>query len=110
MKLERACFRGTCVSSNAVNATESLTTATHRAIEIALSPSPSEGTHELLPVMRELCATARRDGTRAEELIILFKKVWSDCPEVRTLPRESSTRLFDEVVTLCIKEYYGTPR
>lgn len=35
---------------------------------------------------------------------------WSDRPEVRTLSRESTTRLFDEVVTLCIKEYYGTPR
>jgi hypothetical protein len=60
--------------------------------------------------MRDLCAEARREGTRAEELIVLFKKVWSDRPDVRTMPRETTGRLFDEVVTMCIQEYYAGTR
>lgn len=93
-----------------VTDTNALTTATHRALEIALETSRGVYGEDLEAVMRELCATARRDGTRAEELIVLFKKVWSDRPELRGRSREETARLFDRVVTLCIKEYYESPR
>lgn len=93
-----------------VRDTDHLTTVTQRALEIALEPSRRETGEDLETVMRELCAAARRDGTRAEELIILFKKVWSDRPEVRGRTREETVRLFDRVVTMCIKEYYEHPR
>jgi hypothetical protein len=83
-----------------------LTTVTHRALEIALEPSRGRDGEDLEVVMGELCATARRQGTRAEELIVLFKKVWSDRPELRGRTREETARLFDQVVTMCIKEYY----
>jgi hypothetical protein len=56
--------------------------------------------------MRELCAEARRHGMRSEQLIVLFKKTWAERPELRTMSREDTNRLFDEVVTMCIEEYY----
>ena len=90
--------------------TDHLTTVTHRALEIALEPSRGRDGEDLEFVMRELCAVARRDGTRAEELIVLFKKVWSDRPELRGRTREETARLFDQVVTMCIKEYYQHSR
>lgn len=93
-----------------VSSTDNLTTATHRAIEIALEPSRGEGSGDLHDAVRDLCAEARRDGTRAEELIILFKKAWSDRPEVRVRSREDTARLFDKVLTMCIKEYYDGHR
>ena len=96
--------------SSFVRDTDHLTTVTHRALEIALEPSRRGDGRDLEATMRELCAAARRDGTRAEELIVLFKKVWSDRPELRGRTREESARLFDQVVTMCIKEYYELPR
>ncbi len=93
-----------------VRDTDHLTTVTHRALEIALEPSRDRNGQDLEALMRELCAAARRDGTRAEELIVLFKKVWSDRPELRGRTREETARLFDRVVTMCIKEYYEHPR
>lgn len=93
-----------------VRDTEHLTTVTQRALEIALEPSRRQTGEDLESVMRELCAAARRDGTRAEELIILFKKVWSDRPELHGRTREETVRLFDRVVTMCIKEYYEQHR
>ena len=97
-------------SSGFVRDTEHLTTVTQRALEIALEPARREDDEELETVMHELCAAARRDGTRAEELIVLFKKVWSGRPELRGRTREETARLFDRVVTMCIKEYYEHAR
>jgi hypothetical protein len=94
----------------AVKDTDHLTTVTHRALSIALEPSRGGDGPDLEAVMRELCAAARRDGTRAEELIVLFKRVWADRPELHGRTREESARLFDQVVTMCIKEYYQQPR
>ena len=93
-----------------VRDTDHLTTVTHRALEIALEPSRDRDGQGLEAVMRELCAAARRDGRRAEELIVLFKQVWSDRPELRGRTREEAAHLFDQVVTMCIKEYYEGPR
>jgi hypothetical protein len=93
-----------------VRNTDHLTTVTHRAVEIALEPSRGRNGDDLEVVIGELCAAARRDGARAEELIVLFKKVWSDRPELRGRTREETALLFDQVVTMCIKEYYQHPR
>ena len=90
--------------------TDHLTTVTHRALDIAFDLSRRRDGQDLEAVLRELCAAARRDGTRAEELVILFKKVWSDRPELRGRTREETARLFDRVVTMCIKEYYEHTR
>jgi hypothetical protein len=47
---------------------------------------------------------------RAEQLILLFKKTWSERPELRTMPREETARLFDSVVSMCVEEFYDGAR
>lgn len=84
-----------------------LTTATHRALELALRSPQGTDSSDLSATMRELCAAARQQGLRAEELIMLFKKTWSERPELRTMPREETARLFDSVVSMCVEEFYG---
>jgi hypothetical protein len=79
-------------------------------LEIALRPAQGDGNGDLKTIMRELCAEARQQGTRAEGLIVLFKKAWSERPELQTLSREEAGRLFDEAITMCIEEYYDGAR
>jgi hypothetical protein len=86
--------------------TAHLTIATHRALDFALTPASVPGS-DLQAAMRELCAAARRQGMRAEELIVLFKKTWAERPELRTMPREETARLFDSVVSMCVEEFYS---
>jgi hypothetical protein len=87
-----------------------LTTATNRAVERALRPGHGEGDGDLRDVVRDLCTEARRQGTRAEELIVLFKRTWSEHPELQTMSPEETGRRLDQIVTMCIKEYYDGPR
>jgi len=84
-----------------------LTTATNRALELALRPPQDIDSSDLATTMRELCAAARQQGLRAEELIVMFKRTWAERPELRTMSREETSRLFDAVVTMCVEEYYG---
>jgi hypothetical protein len=84
--------------------------STSRALELALRPAQGDGNGDLQHVMRELCAEARRRGMRAEALIVLFKKAWSERPELQTMSREETSRLFDEAITMCIEEYYDGAR
>ncbi len=86
--------------------TTHLTTATNRTLELALRPGPATGGSDLQTAMRELCAAARLQGMRAEELIVLFKRTWAERPELRTMSREETGRLLDSVVTMCVDEYY----
>lgn len=86
-----------------------LTAAAHRALECALHPDAGTRSVGLQQAIRTLCEEARRQGVRAEELIVLFKKTWAERPELQTLSREETTRLFDEMVSLCVEEFYRAP-
>ena len=83
-----------------------LATGTERTLALALQPDRGSRALDLQRAMRALCDDARRQGMRAEELIILFKKTWQARPELRNMSREASGRLFDSVVTMCVEEYY----
>jgi hypothetical protein len=87
-----------------------LTSATERALEVALRSDG--GTHglDLQPAIRDVCAEARRQGLRAEELIVLFKRAWHGRPELKTLSREETGRRLESVITMCVEEYYGGAR
>ena len=87
-----------------------LTTATHRAVECALHPAQGQGDADLQDIVRDLCAEARRQGTRAETLIVLFKKAWAERPELQIRSQAETSRLLDRVVTMCIEEYYDGAR
>ena len=84
-----------------------LSTATHRTLELAMRRGTAGP--DLQSAIRELCAQARRRGMRAEELIVLFKRTWAERPELQTLSREETGPLFDDMVSLCVEEFYRAP-
>ena len=58
-------------------------------------------------VLRRLAGEAHERQLHGEHLLVAFKRVWSEMPEVRAL-RETGERqrLLDRLVTLCIDTYY----
>ena len=82
-----------------------LVTATTNAIELALGADRPEHDEPLRVAMRRLCADARRSGMRSEELVVLLKLTWRARPELR-VSRAHGSLVLDQVVTLCIQEYY----
>lgn len=65
------------------------------------------------PVLRAaVCALAREARARAvppERLIVCFKTLWAEEVSVRPVAdRRSQTGLFEQMVTLCIEEYFAT--
>jgi hypothetical protein len=54
---------------------------------------------------RAIAADAAARGLRAEELVIAFKQLWMSTPELSPVRRRSRT-VVDELVTICINEYY----
>lgn len=57
--------------------------------------------------LRRLAAEAHDRQLHGEHLLVAFKRVWSEMPEVRAF-REAGERqrLLDRLVTLCIDAYY----
>jgi hypothetical protein len=55
-----------------------------------------------------MCDEARRNGLRAEQLVITIKQAWESIPEVcRHVSVEQRTRVLSGVVTMCIDEFYA---
>lgn len=58
--------------------------------------------------LRELCDDAHRNRVRVEQLVIAIKQGWSDLhsdhPRTRSVGPDA---LLNQVITLCIDEYYG---
>lgn len=57
--------------------------------------------------LRAVSRDARARGITAERLLIDFKLLWYALPEVRTLRPQQQSDGLAELVTLCIREYYG---
>ena len=64
---------------------------------------------KLRVALREVCERARRDGVRAEHLLIVLKESWRELPERATLPRFHADEALGRVVSACINEYYQDP-
>ena len=62
------------------------------------------------PVCDALTVLAREAQERqlhAEHMLIAFKRVWGDLPEVHAIPTDAERRrMLDRVVKLCIDTYY----
>ena len=57
----------------------------------------------------QMSREARERGILPEQLLIVLKDTWSTLPEVRVMDNTNEqVRLLQRVVTMCIKEYYGT--
>ena len=62
------------------------------------------------PVCDALGVLAREAQERqlhAEQMLIAFKRVWAEMPEVQSIPGDAERkRILDRVVKLCIDSYY----
>lgn len=58
--------------------------------------------------LESVCALARRDEIRAEQLLILLKDAWRRLPEVQSAARMDADVTLACVVTHCIEEFYRT--
>lgn len=56
--------------------------------------------------LRDACGRARRDGVRAEQVIVSLKKAWREVPERLRVPQHDADQVLARVVTACINEYY----
>ena len=67
------------------------------------------GDSTLAPALHAVASEARDRGLRAEEVLVILKTTWFEMgggAGVATL-HGSGTRRLDELVTACIKAYYG---
>jgi hypothetical protein len=83
-----------------------LTLATHRALDTALRSNGGRHDH-LQHALRELCDQAHQAGAQPETLIVLFKRSWAERADVRALPVDDATQVFERVITMCLDQYYG---
>lgn len=59
--------------------------------------------------LRDVCERARRDGVRAEHLLMVLKESWRDLPERAEVPRHDADDVLARLVSACIDEYYEDP-
>lgn len=64
--------------------------------------------HSLRRALRALCVEARAKELRAEQLILIFKRVWHSLPESRGGEARKRQNLLDRLITICVEEYYAT--
>ena len=62
---------------------------------------------ELQALLQEASASARARGIPAERLLVEFKLLWYALPEVRALRPPLQSDALGELVTLCIRAYFG---
>ena len=56
---------------------------------------------------RFVAEDARGQGLAVERLLVALKGVWAGLAEVRQLPAHDARDLLDQLVSLCIRAYYG---
>lgn len=61
---------------------------------------------ELRIALRAVCDRARRDGVRAEHLLVVLKESWRELPKQPRLQRPNADEALARVVSACINEYY----
>lgn len=84
------------------------TTAQLRA---ALERSLQDGSHSdgLKPLLARAAVEARERGLQAEQLLLALKDIWYSLPQLSVHPAdETQTRLLQQLIARCIKEYYAS--
>lgn len=56
--------------------------------------------------LREACSVAKHQHLRAEHLLVILKQSWQRLPEAQALSPRDAERALNDVVALCIEEYY----
>lgn len=103
-RLEVPARRENIVSENQFS--ERAGTALRAALQGHLrQPVPDD---TLRRALNALCTDARARNLRPEQLILIFKQVWSSLPEIQNRIGNRRQELLDRIVTICIEEYYAT--
>ena len=80
-------------------------------LRAALVRQPAAGrtaNPELHAALGRMAADARAQGVRAEQLVVAFKAVWHALPVVlEAADRHGDARRLEQLVMLCIREYYA---
>ncbi len=77
----------------------------------ALSRSLKTGDHgkELKSLLGRAAVDARSKGIQAEQLLIALKDIWYSVPSLSAHPgHDVQTRLLQQLIALCIQEYYAS--
>jgi len=85
-----------------------VTAATH-AIRLALGTEPQDDGDGVRDAVRRLCADARRQGVRPEELVVLVKMTWRAHPQISGQPRNHASPPLEHIISMCIDEYFRDP-
>jgi hypothetical protein len=83
-----------------------LVSGASQAIRLALDAPVQDSRADLRRAVEVLCADARRLRLRPEELVVLVKMTWRTHPDVCAMPRHQAGSMLDEVVAMCIEEYF----
>lgn len=76
----------------------------HAEMMQAENPRTGRGLRQALAI---LCADARSNDVRAEQLVIAIKQGWASLRQERPRPRTAGPdELLNHVITVCIDEYY----
>lgn len=74
----------------------------------AYARHPAEAAAELRTALHELAREARLVAMPPEELLLILKRTWTSLPEVVSTPDPlAQTRVLQDIVTMCIKEYFA---
>ena len=69
---------------------------------------PDGPTPELATLFRKIAREAREQNVPPEELLVIFKKLWSSLAEaLRPQNADQYERIRQRLVTLCIQAYYA---
>ena len=80
-----------------------LRTALIEQLKRADGPTP-----ELAELLRKIASEAHERNIPAEELIVIFKRLWSSLAEsLRPQNADQHERVRQRLVTLCIQAYYA---
>jgi len=82
---------------------EQVTAAITRYVE---APTPPNG-DDLRGALRSMTQEARHNAMAPENVLVVLKDIWYALPAVRgSKDQEERVRLLQQVVTMCIKEYF----
>jgi hypothetical protein len=81
-----------------------------RGVLATHSPTTLLDNRKWPPSLREplvaLCASSRRDGDSAEQLLICVKQAWWSLPQQRRALGDCGSEVLSRIVTACIEEFY----
>ena len=83
--------------------------ATIETVRIALVQylaTPDDGKDSVRTALNRMANEARDKAILPEQLLVVLKDLWYGLPGLKAAPDHQRSALLQQVVTICIKEYY----